>query len=137
MIDMKAEVVVIPVTDVDRAKRFYQDLGWRLDADFVRPDGSRAVQLTPPGSPTSILLTVGSETPERAASSACDQPSMVLAAFICRADTPVGDGTSTFRSSWREVTARCVVPPARGASPRSSAPPNSVHANAVAQHGSA
>lgn len=51
-VDLKLEVVVIPVADVDRAKRFYQDLGWRLDADFVRPDGSRAVQLTPPGSPT-------------------------------------------------------------------------------------
>ncbi|WP_323661477.1 VOC family protein, partial [Kocuria rosea] len=47
-VDLKLEVVVIPVADVDRAKRFYQDLGWRLDADFVRPDGWRAVQLTPP-----------------------------------------------------------------------------------------
>jgi catechol 2,3-dioxygenase-like lactoylglutathione lyase family enzyme len=53
---MKLEVAVIPVADVDRAKRFYSDLGWRLDADFVRSDGSRAVQLTPPGSPGSIHL---------------------------------------------------------------------------------
>lgn len=53
---MKLEVAVIPVSDVDRAKRFYGDLGWRLDADFVRADGSRAVQLTPPGSPASIQL---------------------------------------------------------------------------------
>jgi len=51
---MKLEVAVLPVSDVDRAKRFYQDLGWRVDADFVRSDGSRAVQLTPPGSPASI-----------------------------------------------------------------------------------
>jgi catechol 2,3-dioxygenase-like lactoylglutathione lyase family enzyme len=57
--DMKFEVAIIPVSDVDRAKRFYQDLGWRLDADFVRPDGSRAVQLTPPGSPSSIQLGSG------------------------------------------------------------------------------
>ncbi|MHC1945355.1 VOC family protein [Bradyrhizobium sp. UFLA06-06] len=62
-IDMKLEVVVIPVSDVDRAKRFYEDLGWRLDADFVRTDGSRALQLTPPGSPTSIHLDKGSALP--------------------------------------------------------------------------
>src|SRR5262249_31225689 len=55
-LDMKLEVAVIPVKDVDRAKRFYVDLGWRLDADFTRADGSRAVQLTPPGSPASIQL---------------------------------------------------------------------------------
>src|ERR1700722_10437506 len=54
--DMKFEVAIIPVSDVDRAKRFYEGLGWRLDADFVRSDGSRAVQLTPPGSPSSIQL---------------------------------------------------------------------------------
>jgi catechol 2,3-dioxygenase-like lactoylglutathione lyase family enzyme len=58
--DMKLEVVVIQVSDVDRAKRFYADLGWRLDADFTRVDGSRAVQLTPPGSPASIQLAAGS-----------------------------------------------------------------------------
>ena len=57
--DLKLEAVVIPVADVDRAKRFYEKLGWRLDADFKRPDGSRAVQLTPPGSPTSIQLGQG------------------------------------------------------------------------------
>ncbi len=55
-VDFKLEVAVLPVADVDRAKRFYQNLGWRLDADFTRKDGSRAVQLTPPGSPTSIHL---------------------------------------------------------------------------------
>jgi catechol 2,3-dioxygenase-like lactoylglutathione lyase family enzyme len=57
--DMKFEVAIIPVSDVDRAKRFYEGLGWRLDADFVRSDGSRAVQLTPPGSPSSIQLVSG------------------------------------------------------------------------------
>jgi len=56
---MKLEVAVIPVSDVDRAKHFYQSLGWRLDADFVRSDGSRAVQFTPPGSPCSIHLGAG------------------------------------------------------------------------------
>jgi catechol 2,3-dioxygenase-like lactoylglutathione lyase family enzyme len=53
-VDMKLEVAVIPVSDVERAKRFYENLGWRLDANFARADGSRAVQLTPPGSPSSI-----------------------------------------------------------------------------------
>src|SRR3954468_7081162 len=58
-IDMKLEVVVIPVGDVDRAKRFYSDLGWRLDADFVVGDAFRGVQFTPPGSPCSIQFGSG------------------------------------------------------------------------------
>ena len=52
--DMKLEVVVIPVSGVDRAKRFYGKLGWRLDADFVVGDDFRVVQFTPRGSPCSI-----------------------------------------------------------------------------------
>ena len=56
MVDMKLEVVVIPVSDIDRAKGFYQRLGWRLDADLVSGDGSRVVQLTPPGSACSVHL---------------------------------------------------------------------------------
>ena len=54
-VDTKLEVITIPVSDIDRAKRFYEGLGWRLDADFSG-DGWRAVQLTPPGSPCSIHL---------------------------------------------------------------------------------
>ena len=54
-VDLKLEVITIPVSDIDRAKRFYERLGWRLDADFSG-DGWRAVQLTPPGSPCSIHL---------------------------------------------------------------------------------
>jgi catechol 2,3-dioxygenase-like lactoylglutathione lyase family enzyme len=57
--DMKLEVVVIPVSDVDRAKEFYTELGWRLDADFPGPDGFRVVQLTPPGSACSIIFGSG------------------------------------------------------------------------------
>src|SRR6185295_3440770 len=53
-LDMKFEVVVIPVSDVDRAKEFYGRLGWRLDADFRFDNGFRVVQFTPPGSPSSI-----------------------------------------------------------------------------------
>jgi catechol 2,3-dioxygenase-like lactoylglutathione lyase family enzyme len=53
-VDLKLEVVIIPVSDVDRSKRFYESLGWRLDADFVVGDGFRIVQFTPPGSGCSI-----------------------------------------------------------------------------------
>ena len=53
-IDMKLEVVTLPVSDVDRAKSFYQSLGWRLDADLVFGDDIRVVQLTPPRSGCSI-----------------------------------------------------------------------------------
>jgi catechol 2,3-dioxygenase-like lactoylglutathione lyase family enzyme len=58
-VDMKLEVAVIPVSDVDRAKRFYGSLGWRLDADFVISDDFRAIQFTPPGSPCSIHFGKG------------------------------------------------------------------------------
>ncbi len=53
-VDLKLEAVVIPVSDVDRSKAFYESLGWRLDADFGFDNGFRVVQLTPPGSPCSI-----------------------------------------------------------------------------------
>jgi predicted enzyme related to lactoylglutathione lyase len=52
--DMKFEVVVIPVADVDRSKEFYTKLGWRLDADFPFDNGFRVVQFTPPGSGCSV-----------------------------------------------------------------------------------
>jgi catechol 2,3-dioxygenase-like lactoylglutathione lyase family enzyme len=58
-VDLKLEVVVIPVADVDRAKRFYEGLGWRLDADFANGDDWRLVQLTPPGSPCSVMFGKG------------------------------------------------------------------------------
>jgi catechol 2,3-dioxygenase-like lactoylglutathione lyase family enzyme len=53
-VDLKFEVTVIPVADVDRSKRFYAGLGWRLDADFAFDNGFRVVQFTPPGSPASL-----------------------------------------------------------------------------------
>ena len=53
-VDMKFEAVVIPVSDVDRAKKFYGNLGWRLDADFPFDNGFRVVQFTPPGSACSV-----------------------------------------------------------------------------------
>ncbi|HEX4690218.1 MAG TPA: VOC family protein, partial [Solirubrobacteraceae bacterium] len=57
--EMRLEVVVVPVSDVDRAKRFYESLDWRLDADFTVDDGYRVVQLTPPGSGCSIIFGEG------------------------------------------------------------------------------
>src|SRR5208337_5622104 len=59
IVDTKLEVVVIPVSDVDRSKRFYGSLGWRLDADFATGDQFRVVQFTPPGSPCSIIVGQG------------------------------------------------------------------------------
>ena len=59
---LRLEVAVLPVTDVDRAKDFYQGLGWRLDADFPIDAGYRIVQFTPPGSPTSIQFGTGLTT---------------------------------------------------------------------------
>ena len=58
-VDFKLEVVIIPVSDVDRAKRFYGNLGWREDADFATGDYWRVVQFTPPGSPCSIIFGKG------------------------------------------------------------------------------
>lgn len=57
--DYRLEDVRVPVSDVDRAKDFYQALGWRLDADFHFDDGSRAVQVTPPGSACSASFGSG------------------------------------------------------------------------------
>lgn len=59
IMDMKLEVLTLPVTDVDRAKAFYQQAGFRLDADFVISDSFRVVQVTPPGSEMSIIFGTG------------------------------------------------------------------------------
>jgi catechol 2,3-dioxygenase-like lactoylglutathione lyase family enzyme len=63
-VDMKLEVVVIPVSDVDRAKQFYVGLGWRLDVDIATNDAFRVVHFTPPGSQSSILFGKGVTTQE-------------------------------------------------------------------------
>jgi len=55
-VDLKLEIVVIPVSDVERAKQFYAKLGWRLDADFAGPDDYRVIQFTPPGSNASVIF---------------------------------------------------------------------------------
>ena len=59
---LRFEVTVLPVADVDRAKAFYERLGWRLDADVTVDDGYRVVQFTPPGSPASIIFGQGTTT---------------------------------------------------------------------------
>jgi catechol 2,3-dioxygenase-like lactoylglutathione lyase family enzyme len=61
-VDEKLEVVVLPVADVDRAKAFYEALGWRLDADFPIAPDYRVVQFTPPNSPASIQFGIGMTT---------------------------------------------------------------------------
>jgi len=58
-VEMRLEVVVVPVSDVDRAKGFYTALGWRLDADFAGEGDFRVVQLTPPGSACSVIFGSG------------------------------------------------------------------------------
>jgi catechol 2,3-dioxygenase-like lactoylglutathione lyase family enzyme len=55
-VDTKLEIVIIPVSNVDRAKEFYTKLGWRLDADFIHDDDWRGVQFTPPGSGCSVIF---------------------------------------------------------------------------------
>jgi catechol 2,3-dioxygenase-like lactoylglutathione lyase family enzyme len=63
-VDMKLEVVVIGVSDVDRAKAFYEKLGWRLDADFVKGNDFRVIQFTPHNSPASIIFGKGVPSPK-------------------------------------------------------------------------
>jgi catechol 2,3-dioxygenase-like lactoylglutathione lyase family enzyme len=57
--DFRLEVIVLPVSDVDRAKEFYLGLGWRLDADFTGDEKFRVIQVTPPGSPASVIFGAG------------------------------------------------------------------------------
>ena len=59
VVDLKLEVLPLPVSDVDRTKRFYEELGWRVDADFASGETWRLVQMTPPGSPCSVMFGKG------------------------------------------------------------------------------
>jgi catechol 2,3-dioxygenase-like lactoylglutathione lyase family enzyme len=90
--DMKLEVVVIPVSDVERAKRFYGELGWRLDADIVR-GMFRLVQFTPPGSSCSIQFGTGL-TPSAAG---CTQSVYLVVSDIVAAQSPAGQGPTGVR----------------------------------------
>jgi predicted enzyme related to lactoylglutathione lyase len=64
--EMKLEALVLPVSDVDRAKQFYEKLGWRLDIDFVKGANYRAIQFTPPGSAASIQFGKGQPASSKA-----------------------------------------------------------------------
>ena len=74
-IDMKLEVVTLPVADVDRAKRFYGDLGWRLDADFVVGDSSARGAITRRARPARSISAPASRRPRRARPADCFSPS--------------------------------------------------------------
>ncbi len=62
MVDTKLEIIVLPVSDVERSKRFYESLGWRLDGDFTAGDAWRGLQMTPPGSLCSVIFGKGVTT---------------------------------------------------------------------------
>ena len=89
VMDMKLEVVVVPVSDVDRAKDFYQGLGWRLDADFAKGEDFRVVQLTPPGSPCSIIFGTGITS---AAPGSADGLQLVVTDIEAARDELIGRG---------------------------------------------
>ena len=87
--EMHLEVVVVPVADVDRAKGFYQELGWRLDADFSSSPDFRVVQLTPPGSACSVIFGAGVTD---AAPGSLDGPILVVGDIEAARDEVAGHG---------------------------------------------
>jgi catechol 2,3-dioxygenase-like lactoylglutathione lyase family enzyme len=87
--DLKLEVVVLPVSDVDRAKAFYVSLGWRLDADFPGQDGFRVIQLTPPGSLCSIIFGSGLTT---ATPGSADGMQLVVTSIAAARDELIAKG---------------------------------------------
>jgi catechol 2,3-dioxygenase-like lactoylglutathione lyase family enzyme len=76
-VDMSFEAIVIPVSDVDRAKEFYSRLGWRLDADFPFDNGFRVVQLTPPGSGCSVQFGTKITSAAPGSAGACTSSSRI------------------------------------------------------------
>jgi catechol 2,3-dioxygenase-like lactoylglutathione lyase family enzyme len=90
-IDLKLEVVVIPVANVERAKEFYGRIGWRLDADFPFPNGVRIVQFTPPGSPCSIQFGTKMTT---AAPGSAQGLYLIVADIEAACDELVGHGVA-------------------------------------------
>ena len=87
--EMHLEVVVVPVADVDRAKDFYKELGWRLDADFTSSPDFRVVQLTPPGSACSVIFGTGVTD---AAPGSLDGPILVVSDIQAARDEVAGHG---------------------------------------------
>src|SRR5258707_13001933 len=111
-VDMKLEVEIIPVSDVERSKQFYQRLGWRLDDDVAPVDGVRIVQFTPPGSACSV--TFGKGITAGAPGSA--EGGLVVSAIEAAHNDLVGRGVDA-----RNVWHRPPVPP-RG--PQTRPPPH-------------
>ena len=118
--DMKLEVVVIGVSDVDRAKAFYQNLGWRLDADFAKGDDFRVIQFTPHNSPASIIFGKGVPSPNpgsvQSLTLAVDEINAARSELITRgadvsevfhfADGPFNDATENSRVNGRDSEGR-------------------------------
>jgi catechol 2,3-dioxygenase-like lactoylglutathione lyase family enzyme len=101
-LDMKLEVVVIPVADADRLKAFYERLGWRLDADFPFDNGFRVIQFTPPGSAASIQF--GSQITAATPGSARGPYLVVVTRATARSQR---SATPTATNGWcKEVTQR-------------------------------
>jgi len=118
-VDMRLEVQIIPVSDVDRAKQFYQRLGWRLDADDAPLEGLRIVQFTPPGSGVSVTFGTGLTT---AAPGSAEGGLIVSdieaahAAWSAAASTPARSGTARRSRSRRGSPAPTPTGPATGRS---------------------
>src|SRR4051812_29854133 len=87
--DMKLEIIVVPVADVDRAKQFYKALGWRLDADVATDEAFRVVQVTPPGSPASVIFGTGVTTQPPGSAQGLH---LVVADVVAARDELVGAG---------------------------------------------
>jgi catechol 2,3-dioxygenase-like lactoylglutathione lyase family enzyme len=115
--EMRLEVVLLPVSDVDRAKRFYESLGWRLDADLAVDDGYRVVQLTPPGSGCSIIFGDGVTSAPPGSSEGLqlsvydiDEARADLAGRGVEVSEPFHDVTGIFHHSGTEGRARGPAP---------------------------
>ncbi|HEV3387966.1 MAG TPA: VOC family protein [Solirubrobacteraceae bacterium] len=87
-VDMKLELQIIPVSDVDRSKQFYEQLGWRFDRDVAPMEGLRVVQFTPPGSPASITFGLGLTT----AAAGAAEAGVVVSDIEAARDELVGRG---------------------------------------------
>ena len=90
-VDMKLEVDIIPVSDVDRSKQFYKGLGWRLDADDSPLEGLRIVQFTPPGSGSSVTFGTGLT----AAAPGSAEGGLVVSDIVAAHDELTGRGIDT------------------------------------------
>jgi len=109
--DMKLEVVVLPVADVGRANDFYKELGWRLDADFTSGADFRVVQLTPPGSACSVIFGTGVTA---APPGSLDAPLLTVETVVRGVQRRSGDVEDPERmdgESAREILRRVATPP--------------------------